>query len=147
VTEEITGVDIVGTQIRIAAGERLPWAQGNVRSRGAAIVCRIYAEDPERGFLPSPGTVTALVLPGAPGIRWECGVEAGSAVSVHYDPLLAKLIAAGRDREEAIERLGAALEATRIEGVRTTVPLHRRILGSAGFRAGRVHTRFLERGL
>ena len=147
VTEEVTGIDLVQAQIRIAAGERLPWTQADVRSRGAAIECRIYAEDPDRGFLPSPGTITALELPDGPGVRCECGVEAGSAVPVHYDPLLMKLIAAGRGRDEAVERLAAALDRTRIEGLRTTLPLHRRILGSAGFRAGRVHTRFLERGL
>jgi acetyl-CoA carboxylase biotin carboxylase subunit len=147
VTEEVTGVDIVQAQLRIAAGERLGWSQDALTLAGSAIECRIYAEDPERGFLPSPGTITALELPDGPGIRHECGVESGSVVSVHYDPLLAKVIAAGGDRLQALERMQAALEAYRVEGVRTTLPLHRRILASTGFRDGAVHTRFLERGL
>ncbi len=147
VTEEVTGLDIVQAQLRVAAGESLGWRQADIRPHGAAIECRVYAEDPERGFLPSPGTITGLELPAGPGIRWECGVEAGSVVSVHYDPLLAKVIAAGADRAQAIERLRAALAGCRIEGVRTTVPVHQRILASEGFRSGAVHTRFLERSL
>jgi acetyl-CoA carboxylase biotin carboxylase subunit len=147
VTEEVVGIDLVEAQLRIAAGERLHWTQGDVVARGAAIECRVYAEDPDRGFLPSPGTVTLVDLPEGPGLRHECGVEPGSVVSVHYDPLLAKLIAAGRDRGEALDRLAAALLRYRIEGVKTTVPLHRRILASPAFRAGAVHTRFLEGGL
>jgi acetyl-CoA carboxylase biotin carboxylase subunit len=147
VTEEVTGLDVVQAQFRIAAGDRLGLTQAAIPLRGAAIECRIYAEDPERGFLPSPGTITALELPTGPGIRHECGVEVGSVVSVHYDPLLAKIIAAGADRAEAIQRLAAALDAYRVDGVRTTVPLHRRILAHPDFRQGAVHTRFLERGL
>ena len=147
VTEEVVGLDLVEAQLRIAAGEPLAWTQADVRARGAAIECRIYAEDPDRNFLPSPGTVTAVDLPEGPGLRHECGVEPASVVSVHYDPLLAKLIAAGRDRAEALERLEDALGRYRIEGVKTTVPLHRRILASPAFRAGDVHTRFLEGGL
>ena len=111
VTEEVVGCDLVEAQLRIAAGERLGWTQADVVARGAAIECRIYAEDPDRGFLPSPGTVTEVDLPEGPGLRHECGVEPGSVVSVHYDPLLAKLIAAGRDRAEALERLADALAA------------------------------------
>jgi acetyl-CoA carboxylase biotin carboxylase subunit len=146
VTEEVCGVDIVQAQLRIAAGERLEWRQDEVRPRGAAIECRIYAEDPDRGFLPSPGTITALELPARPGLRHECGVEVGSVVPVHYDPLLAKVIGTGRDRAEAVAVLEEALEQYRVEGVRTTLPLHRRILADPRFRAGAVHTRFLERG-
>ncbi|MBI3458531.1 MAG: hypothetical protein HY002_22390 [Candidatus Rokubacteria bacterium] len=147
VTEEVMGLDIVQAQLRIAAGERLGWQQHDIAVRGAAIECRVYAEDPERGFLPSPGTITALDLPTGPGIRHECGVEGGSVVSVHYDPLLGKVIGFGVDRGQAIERLVAAVDGYRIEGVRTTLPLHRRILASTAFRAGAVHTRFLEREL
>jgi acetyl-CoA carboxylase biotin carboxylase subunit len=147
VTEEIVGQDLVQAQLRIAAGERLGLRQADVTARGAAIECRIYAEDPDRGFLPSPGTITELALPEGTGIRHECGVERGSVVSVHYDPLLAKVIARGRDRDQAIDRLADAVARYRVEGVRTTLPLHRRILASAAFRAGAVHTRFLERGL
>jgi acetyl/propionyl-CoA carboxylase alpha subunit len=147
VTEEIVGWDLVEAQLRIAAGEGLKRAQSDVAARGAAIECRIYAEDPERGFLPSPGTVTAVDLPEGPGLRHECGVEPGSAVTVHYDPLLAKVIAAGRDRGEALARMADAVARYRVEGVKTTLPLHRRILASPAFRAGAVHTRFLEGGL
>ncbi len=145
VTEEVTGIDIVQAQLRIAAGEPLGLSQADVRPRGAAIECRIYAEDPDRNFLPSPGTVTAIELPAGPGIRHECGVEAGSVISVHYDPLLGKLIVAGADRGEALDRLADALARYRVEGVRTTLPVHRRIVADPAFRAGAVHTRFLER--
>jgi acetyl-CoA carboxylase, biotin carboxylase subunit len=147
VTEEVVGRDLVEAQLRIAAGERLTWAQGEVRAHGAAIECRIYAEDPDRNFMPSPGTIASLELPEGAGLRHECGVEPGSVVTVHYDPLLAKVIAAGRDRDEALDRMAAALERYRIEGVKTTIPLHRRVLASPAFRAGAVHTRFLEGGL
>jgi acetyl-CoA carboxylase biotin carboxylase subunit len=146
VTEMVTGEDLVKLQIRVAQGAKLPFAQEDLEQRGHAIECRVYAEDPERGFLPSPGTTTALELPAGPGIRHECGVEVGSVVPVHYDPLLAKVIGSGRDRAEAVAVLAAALERYRVEGVRTTLPLHRRILADARFRAGAVHTRFLERG-
>jgi acetyl-CoA carboxylase biotin carboxylase subunit len=146
VTEEVVRRDLVQAQLRIAAGERLGWAQAAVLLQGAAVECRIYAEDPERNFLPSPGVITALELPEGPGLRHECGVEQGSTVTVHYDPLLAKVIASGRDREQALDRLADALERYRVEGVRTTLPLHRRILESPAFRAGAVHTRFLEGG-
>jgi acetyl-CoA carboxylase biotin carboxylase subunit len=147
VTEEVVGRDLVEAQLRIAAGERLAWTQADVTAHGAAIECRIYAEDPDRGFLPSPGTVTAVDLPAGPGLRHECGVEPGSAVTVHYDPLLAKVIAVGRDRDEALDRMADAVARYRVEGVKTTLPLHRRILASPAFRAGAVHTRFLEGGL
>jgi acetyl-CoA carboxylase biotin carboxylase subunit len=147
VTEEVVGWDLVEAQLRIAAGEGLGRAQSDVVARGAAIECRIYAEDPERGFLPSPGAITAVELPEGPGLRHECGVEPGSLVTVHYDPLLAKVIAAGRDRLEALGRMADAVARYRLEGVKTTLPLHRRILASPAFRAGAVHTRFLEGGL
>jgi acetyl-CoA carboxylase biotin carboxylase subunit len=147
VTEEVVGRDLVEAQFRIAAGDRLGWAQEDIRVQGAAVECRIYAEDPDRGFLPSPGTVTVLELPEGPGLRHECGVEPGSVVTVHYDPLLAKVIASGRDRNVALDRLADALERYRVEGVKTNLPLHRRILSSPAFRAGAVHTRFLEGGL
>jgi acetyl/propionyl-CoA carboxylase alpha subunit len=146
VTEEVVGRDLVEAQFRIAAGDRLGWTQADISAQGAAVECRIYAEDPDRGFLPSPGTVTALELPEGPGLRHECGVEPGSVVTVHYDPLLAKVIAAGRDRNDALDRLAGALDRYRVEGVKTTLPLHRRILSSPAFRAGAVHTRFLEGG-
>ncbi|HKC99101.1 MAG TPA: biotin carboxylase N-terminal domain-containing protein [Methylomirabilota bacterium] len=146
VTEEVTGLDLVVAQLRAAAGEPLPWAQGQIVQRRAAIECRVYAEDPSKGFLPSPGTVQKLELPSGEGIRIESGVEPGSTVSVHYDPLLLKLIAHGDTRRQAIERLADALDRSVIEGVRTTIPFLRRVVASDEFRQGRVHTQMLEQG-
>jgi acetyl-CoA carboxylase biotin carboxylase subunit len=146
VTEEVTGLDLVVAQLRAAAGEPLPWRQSEIVQRRAAIECRVYAEDPSKGFLPSPGTIQKLELPSGEGIRIESGIEAGSTVSVHYDPLLFKLIAHGATRAEAIEHLAAALDRCVIEGVRTTIPFLRRVVASAEFRQGRVHTQMLEQG-
>ncbi len=147
VTEEVTGLDLVQTQLRVAAGEPLPWTQAQVTQRGASIECRIYAEDPAKGFLPSPGRLTRLVLPQGPGVRLECGVAEGVEVSVHYDPLLAKLITSGRTRDEAIERMRAALASFVVEGVKTVIPFHRRVMESPLFHAGAVHTQMIEQGV
>jgi acetyl-CoA carboxylase biotin carboxylase subunit len=147
VTEEVTGLDLVQTQLRVAAGEPLPWTQAQVTQRGASIECRIYAEDPARGFLPSPGRLTRLVLPEGPGVRLECGVAEGVEVSVHYDPLLAKLITTGGTRDEAIARMRAALAAFVVEGVKTVIPFHRRVMESPLFHAGAVHTQMIEQGV
>jgi len=144
ITEEITGVDLVQAMIRIAAGEPLPLDPAALAIRGHAIELRIYAEDPEKGFLPAPGQVAELRPPGGPGIRLDAGVEAGDAVSIHYDPLLAKLIAWGADRPEAIERLERALAELRIEGLRTTLPFHRWLVRHAAFRAGEIDTGFVD---
>ncbi len=146
VTEEVTGLDLVQAQLRVAAGEPLPWTQEQVTQRGSSIECRIYAEDPTKGFLPSPGRLSRLVLPAGPGVRLECGVAEGVEVSVHYDPLLAKLITAGRTRDEAIERMSAALAAFVVEGVKTVIPFHQRVMESAFFRTGFVHTQMIEQG-
>jgi acetyl-CoA carboxylase, biotin carboxylase subunit len=146
VTEEVTGLDLVVAQLRAAAGEPLPWRQSEIVQRRAAIECRVYAEDPSKGFLPSPGTIQKLELPSGEGIRIESGIEAGSTVSVHYDPLLFKLIAHGATRADAIEHLAAALDRCVIEGVRSTIPFLRRVVASAEFRQGRVHTQMLEQG-
>ena len=146
VTEEVTGLDLVVAQLRAAAGEPLPWRQSEIVQRRAAIECRVYAEDPSKGFLPSPGTIQKLELPSGEGIRIESGIEQGSTVSVHYDPLLFKLIAHGATRADAIEHLAAALDRCVIEGVRTTIPFLRRVVASAEFRQGRVHTQMLEQG-
>ena len=146
VTEEVTGLDLVQAQLRVAAGEPLPWMQEQVTSRGSSIECRIYAEDPAKGFLPSPGRLSRLVLPEGPGVRVECGVAEGVEVSVHYDPLLAKLITTGRTRDEAIERMNAALGAFVVEGVKTVIPFHQRVMQSSLFRAGSVHTQMIEQG-
>jgi acetyl-CoA carboxylase biotin carboxylase subunit len=146
VTEETTGLDLVVAQLRVAAGEPLGWRQDGIVQRGAAIECRVYAEDPERGFLPSPGTVTRLELPAGEGIRIESGIEAGGVVSVHYDPLLVKLVARGDGRAQALTRMARALDACVIEGVRTTLPFLRRVIAHPEFAAGRVDTQMAEQG-
>jgi acetyl-CoA carboxylase biotin carboxylase subunit len=146
VTEEVTGFDLVAAQLRVASGEPLPWTQEQVPQRGASIECRIYAEDPAKGFMPSPGRITRLVLPEGPGVRLECGVAEGVEVTVHYDPLLAKLITSGRTRDEAIARMSAALAGFVVEGVRTAIPFQQRVMESAAFRAGAVHTQMVEQG-
>jgi acetyl-CoA carboxylase biotin carboxylase subunit len=146
VTEEVTGLDLVVAQLRVAAGEPLPWRQDEIVQRGAAIEGRVYAEDPARNFLPSPGTVTRFAVPTGEGLRIESGVTEGTAVPVHYDPLLFKLVARGRDRAEAIARLEGALDATVVEGVRTTLPFLRRVVADSRFRAGAVHTQMIEQG-
>jgi acetyl/propionyl-CoA carboxylase alpha subunit len=146
VTEEVTGLDLVALQLQVAAGERLPLPETEVAQRGACIECRVYAEDPSRGFLPSPGTLTTLRLPDGDGIRVESGVESGSEVSVHYDPLLFKLVARGETREAAIARMAGALEASVVEGVRTTIPFLRRAIDSDSFRRGIVHTQLVDEG-
>ncbi len=146
VTEEVTGLDLVQAQLHVASGEPLPWRQGQIVQRGASIECRIYAEDPAKNFLPSPGRLTRFAPPAGPGLRLECGVAEGVEVSVHYDPLLAKLIATGESREQAVDRMRDALERFSIEGVKTLIPFHRRVMQSAAFRQGQVHTQMVEQG-
>jgi len=146
VTEEATGLDLVVAQLRVAAGEPLPWHQEDVVVRGAALECRVYAEDPAKGFLPSPGTLTRLRLPAGEGIRVESGVVEGGHVPVHYDPLLLKLVARGDSRPEALARMAAALDACVVEGVRTTLPFLRRVLQHPEFLRGSVHTQMVEQG-
>jgi acetyl-CoA carboxylase biotin carboxylase subunit len=146
VTEEVTGLDLVQAQLRVAGGDSLPWTQEQVTQRGASIECRIYAEDPAKGFMPSPGRITRLVLPEGPGVRLECGVAEGVEVTVHYDPLLAKVITTGVTRDEAIARMSGALDDVVVEGVKTTIPFQQRVMQSAAFRAGTVHTQMVEQG-
>jgi len=146
VTEEVTGRDLVQEQLKVASGEPLTWRQEDIVQRGASIECRIYAEDAARNFMPSPGTLVRWVPPEGPGLRLESGVTEGCQVSVHYDPLLAKLVATGATREEARARMEAALEAFVIEGVKTVIPFHLRVMRSAAFREGRVHTQLVEQG-
>lgn len=145
VTEWVTGVDLVKEQIRIAAGEPLSLSQEDVRWRGHAIECRINAEDPERGFLPSPGRVTAYHEPGGFGIRVDSGIAAGSDVPPYYDPLVAKLIVHGKDRDEAIAKALSALEEFRIEGIVTNITFHQELLRHPKFQAGELSTDFIER--
>jgi acetyl-CoA carboxylase biotin carboxylase subunit len=144
VTEMVTGIDIVKTGIRIAAGEPIGFGQKDVGLRGWAIECRIYAEDPDKNFLPSPGTITAYRPPEGPGVRNDSGVYLGSEVTVYYDPLLAKLCCWGRDRREAIERTRRALAEYVVKGVKTSIPFHRRVLENAKFLSGRFDTSFIE---
>jgi acetyl-CoA carboxylase, biotin carboxylase subunit len=144
VTEFVTGIDIVKAQIRIAEGERLGIAQADVRLTGHALECRINAEDPERDFAPCPGEVRALHLPGGPGIRIDSHLHAGYRIPPYYDSLLAKVIAWGRDRDEAIARMRRAVGEMHVAGVPTTLPFHARLLADRRFRLGDVHTRFVE---
>jgi acetyl-CoA carboxylase biotin carboxylase subunit len=144
VTEAVTGIDLVEMQLRIAAGETLPFAQADIALRGHAIEARIYAEDPDKGFVPSPGQIEAFSAPGGPGIRLDSGFEAGQTVSSHYDPMVAKLIARGHDREEARGRLAAALEEFQIAGLRTGLPFLRRLVDHPVFRAGAYDTGFID---
>ena len=143
VTELVTGVDLVEAQLAIAAGHRLPWTAGEVEARGHAIECRVYAEDPAAGYLPQAGTITGYHEPAGPGIRVDSGVGRRSDVPVHYDPLLAKLAAAGRTREQARQRAHAALGELAVLGLRTNIGLLRRVLAHDAFVAGDVHTGFL----
>ena len=145
VTELVTGIDLVKEQIRIAAGEPLKLRQHDVRIRGAAIECRISAEDPARDFFPSPGTITALRVPSGPGVREDSGVYEGWRVPLEYDPLIAKLIVWGRDRGEAIARLGRALDEYEVGGIETNISFFQRVLRHADFLAGRLDTGLVAR--
>jgi acetyl-CoA carboxylase, biotin carboxylase subunit len=145
VTELVTGYDLVHLQIGIAAGEPLPFVQEDIRLRGHAIECRIYAEDPANGFMPSPGRITRLLQPGGPGIREDCGIYEGWVVPMDYDPMLSKLIAFAPTREIAIARMLRALDEYVIGGIRTNLGLFRRILRDPDFRAARIDTGYLDR--
>ncbi len=144
VTESVTGLDLVRHQLRIAAGEPLGLTQEAISPRGHAIEVRLYAEDPANGYLPSTGEVLVFEPPRAPGVRVDTGITAGSEVSVHYDPMLAKLIVAAENRPAAIERLRAALDAFAVLGVATNIRLLRAIADDADFQAGNATTAFLE---
>jgi len=145
VTEMVTGRDLVKLQIRVAAGEPIPFTQEEVVLRGHAIECRINAENPEQGFRPCPGKVSSFHVAGGPGIRMDSHVYAGYTIPSHYDSLMGKLIAHGADRREAIARMLRALAETEILGVDTTIPFHREILADPDFAAGNFDTHFLER--
>jgi acetyl-CoA carboxylase biotin carboxylase subunit len=145
VTELITGLDLVHLQIHIANGEPLPFSQEQVQIRGHAIECRIYAEDPDNNYFPSPGKITLLLLPSGPGIRRDSGMYEGWTVPMDYDPLLAKLIGYGTDRDQAIGRLQRALNEYFVGGIKTNISLFRRILSNRDFREGKIDTGFLDR--
>jgi acetyl-CoA carboxylase biotin carboxylase subunit len=145
VTELTTGLDLVQLQIRIAAGEKLPFKQSDVELRGHAIECRVYAEDPDNNYFPSPGKVTLLLEPAGPGIRLDSGVYEGWSVPIDYDPLLAKLIGYGSDRSQAITRLKRALDEYFVAGIKTNISLFQRILNDSDFQAGNLDTGYLDR--
>src|SRR5205809_374824 len=144
VTEMVTGIDIVKEQIRIAAGERLAFKQSEVTFTGHSIECRVNAEDPET-FVPSPGVIHVFSVPGGPGVRVETFAHSECTISPYYDSMIAKLIVHGRDRHEAIARMKRTLEMTVIEGIKTTIPLHVKIMNDPDFVAGKLSTAFMDR--
>jgi acetyl-CoA carboxylase biotin carboxylase subunit len=144
VTENITGVDLVKSQIRVAAGEKLPFAQEDISIQGHSLECRINAEDPFR-YTPSPGRITTFHVPGGPGVRVDTAAYAGYFVSPHYDSLVAKLIVRGKNRPEVIIRMKRALDSFVVEGIKTNVPMHLKIMDDPDFLAGNLSTRFMER--
>ena len=144
VTELVYGIDLVGAQIRVAAGEPIPWRQEELIPRGHAIECRITAEDPLRNFMPCPGTIEAVRIPSGPGVRDDSAVAPGYTVPIQYDPMVAKLITWGEDRMEAIRRMRRALDEYRLDGLKTIIPFHRRLMDHPAFVEGDLHTGFLE---
>ena len=144
ITELVTGLDLVAEQLRVAAGQPLSVGQEDIGVRGHAVECRINAEDPDKKFMPRPGTVTTLELPGGPGIRIEHALAPGTTIPPFYDSLVAKLCAWGRSRPQALARASQALAELEIGGLTTTAPLHRRLLEVPDVRSGRYHTAWLE---
>jgi acetyl-CoA carboxylase biotin carboxylase subunit len=145
VTEAITGIDIVREQIRIASGEKLVHVQKDVEIKGHAIECRITAEDPDKGFSPSLGTIQSLVLPGGFGVRVDTHMYAGYTIPPYYDSLLGKLIVWGEDRNEAISRMTRCLSEFQILGIKTNIPFHLRIMANSFYRRGELTTSFITR--
>jgi acetyl-CoA carboxylase biotin carboxylase subunit len=145
VTEMVTGIDIVKEQIRIAAGEKISVRQEDIRQTGHAIECRVYAEDPDRNFMPCPGLVTSLRTPGGPGVRDDSGVFEGFEIPIYYDPIISKLVAWGKDRTEAIARMKRALNEYVVTGVKTTIPFHIRVMNNRHFIEGSFDTNFIDK--
>ena len=145
ITEVVTGIDLVRTQICIAAGESLDFTQDDVTFTGHAIECRINAEDPDKNFMPSPGHITFLHEPSGPRVRFDSGVTAGLDIEPYYDSLIAKIIVHGRNRGDAIKIMERALHEFHIEGVKTTLPLHNKILRDNYFRTGNIDTQFIKK--
>lgn len=145
VTELVTGIDLLKAQIRVAAGEPLGITQEDVQIRGWAIECRINAENPDKNFMPSPGTIEFYHVPGGPGVRVDSAAYQGYSIPPYYDSMVGKLIVWGADREEAIQRMRRALEEFVIEGIHTTIPFHLKVLDNAFFRRGEVYTNFIQR--
>jgi acetyl-CoA carboxylase biotin carboxylase subunit len=146
VTEMVTGIDIVKEQIRIAAGGRLSFKQSEVTFTGHSIECRINAEDPDT-FVPSPGLIHVFSVPGGPGVRVETFAHSDCTISPHYDSMIAKIIVHGRDRQEAVARMRRVLEMMVVEGIKTNIPMHLKILAEADFTAGKLSTSFMDRFL
>ena len=144
VTEAVTGVDLVQAQFAVAAGGTLPWEQRSLSTRGHAIECRIYAEDPDQNFLPQAGSLLLYREPAGPGIRVDSGVEEGGAIAVNYDPLLAKLIASAETRDACLSRLRSGLRAYPVLGIRTNIPFLLRLIDLPDFVEGRLHTGFVD---
>ena len=144
VTEMVTGIDMVQEQIRIAAGEELDVGQEDIRWNGWALECRINAEDPDNDFMPSPGTVESLILPGGPGVRVDTHIYPNYNIPPFYDSLIGKVVTWGNDREKAIKRMQRALYEFQIDGIRVTIPFHQKVLQNKDFIAGNIHTHFLE---
>jgi acetyl-CoA carboxylase biotin carboxylase subunit len=144
VTEEITGIDLIEAQLRVAAGERLPWKQEEIRLDGHAIECRINAEDPAQNFKPSPGVITTWIAPGGRNVRLDTHAHAGYRIPPYYDSMIAKLIVRGETREEAIQTMLRALDEFVVEGVKTTIPIHKEILRSEAFRKAQMDTNYVE---
>ncbi len=145
ITEMVTGLDLVKWQIRLAAGDRLDFDEGDIRIRGHAIECRINAEDPDRDFIPNPGKVERVYFPGGPGVRLDTHIYSGYTIPSFYDSLMAKVIVLGPDREQAIIRMRRALKEFVIDGVKTTIPFHEKVLEHDAFRYGEVTTNFIQK--
>lgn len=145
VTEQVTGIDLIKTQIRVAAGEPLPFRQEDVLCRGASIECRINAEDPERFFQPCPGKIESMYIPGGLGVRFDSHAHSGYTVPPYYDSMIGKLIVHKPTREEAIACMIRALDELRVSGIKTTAPFHKRVLQHADFVEGKIDTGFVER--
>jgi len=145
VTELVTGIDLVREQIRVAAGEKLSFRQEDIRLDGHAIECRIYAEDPETNFMPSPGTIDRLRVPQGPGVRDDGGVFTGTDVSIYYDPMISKLSVHGRSRSEAIDKMRRALMEYEVVGIKTTLQFFRDVMIDPEFIDGTIDTGFIPR--
>jgi len=145
VTELVTGIDLVREQIRVAWGEKLSFTQDDIVMKGHAIECRVYAEDPENNFMPSPGTITRLRLPQGPGVRDDGGVYEGAEVSIYYDPMISKFAVYGKDRAEAIDRMRRALMEYEIGGIKTTLAFFRAVMVDEEFIDGKLDTGFIPR--
>jgi acetyl-CoA/propionyl-CoA carboxylase biotin carboxyl carrier protein len=144
VTEEVTGLDLVAEQLRVAAGQKLSFTQRSIKRRGHSIECRINAEDPTKNFLPSPGTITRLRVPSGPGVRWDGGYDEGDTISQYYDNLVGKLVVWAPDRDRAIDRMVRALSEFEVAGIKTTIPAHVALLKTAAFREVTHSTKWVE---